>query len=57
VDTKAGTDAPAFKSWLTAIAERVAAASNEGGFLGFGGVAISDAEKATLEEVSGALRA
>lgn len=57
VDAKAGTDAPAFKMWLTGIAERVAAASKEGGFLGFGGVAISDAEKATLEEVSGALRA
>jgi hypothetical protein len=57
VDAEAGTDALAFKSWLTAIAERVAAASKEGGFLGFGGVAISDAEKATLEEVSGALKA
>jgi hypothetical protein len=57
VDAKAGPDAQAFKVWLIAIAERVAAASKEGGFLGFGGVAISDAEKATLEEVSRALRA
>jgi hypothetical protein len=57
VDAKAGSDAPAFKAWLTGIAERVAAASKEGGFLGFGGVAISDAERATLEAVSGALRA
>lgn len=57
VDAKAGTDAPAFKTWLTGIAERVAAASKEGGFLGFGGVAVSDAEKATLVEVSAALRA
>ena len=31
VDAKAGTDAPAFKTWLTGIAERVAAASKEGG--------------------------
>lgn len=57
VEAKAGTDAPAFKTWLTGIAERVASASKEGSFLGFGGVAVSDAEKATLEEISGALRA
>ena len=56
VDAKAGSDARAFKTWLTGIAERVAAASKEGGFLGFGGVAVSDAEKATLDEVSRALR-
>ncbi len=56
VDAKAGADAPAFKLWLNGIAERVAAASKEGGFLGFGGVAVSDAEKATLAEVSSALR-
>ena len=57
VEAKAGTDAPAFKTLLTGIAERVASASKEGSFLGFGGVAVSDAEKATLEEISGALRA
>lgn len=56
VDAKAGTDAAAFKGWLNGIAERVAAASKEGGFLGFGGVEVSDAEKATLAEVSSALR-
>jgi len=56
VDSRAGTDAQAFKMWLNGIAERVAAASKEGGFLGFGGVAVSDAEKATLAEVSGALK-
>jgi len=56
LDSKAGTDAQAFKIWLNGIAERVAAASKEGGFLGFGGVAVSDAEKATLTEVSGALK-
>lgn len=57
VDAKAGPEAPAFKAWLKGIAERVAAASKEGGFLGFGGVAVSDAEKATLDEVSRALKA
>lgn len=55
VDSKGGPDAQAFKIWLKGIAERVAAASKEGGFLGFGGVAVSDAEKATLTEVSSAL--
>lgn len=56
VETKAGPDAPAFKAWLSSIAGRVAEASKEGGTLGFGGVPVSDAEKATLAEVSKALR-
>jgi hypothetical protein len=56
IDAKAGPEAPAFKAWLKSIAERVAEASKEGGFLGFGGVAISDAERATLGEVAAALR-
>ena len=57
LDAKAGPDAAAFKTWLNGISERVANATKEGGFLGFGGVAVSDAEKATLQEVSTALRA
>lgn len=56
VDAKASSDAAAFKGWLKSIAERVAEASKEGGFLGFGGVAVSEAERATLGEVSAALR-
>jgi hypothetical protein len=56
VDTKASDDAPGFKNWLAQISERVANASSEGGFLGFGGVRVSDAEKATLEEISKALK-
>jgi hypothetical protein len=55
LDAKAPEDAVAFKAWLGAIAERVAEASKEGGFLGFGGVQVSDAEKATLAEIAGAL--
>jgi hypothetical protein len=35
----------------------VAAAAKEGGFLGIGGVAVSDAEKATLAEIQAALAA
>jgi hypothetical protein len=40
-------DAPAFKARLQAIAQRVAEAAKDGGFMGFGGVQVSDAEKAT----------
>jgi hypothetical protein len=56
VDAKAPEDAAAFKAWLGQISERVANAASEGGFMGFGGVQVSDAEKATLDEVSKALR-
>ena len=55
VDAKAPGDAVAFKTWLRHTSEAVADASTEGGFLGFGGVQVSDAEKATLAEISGAL--
>jgi len=55
VDAKAPGDAAAFKAWLNHISQRVAETSTEGGFLGFGGVRVSDAEKATLAEISGAL--
>jgi hypothetical protein len=55
LDAKAPEDAPAFKAWLLRIAERVAEASKEGGFLGFGGVQVSEAEKSTLAEISAAL--
>jgi hypothetical protein len=57
LDAKAGADAMAFKAWLKATAEKVAEASSEGGFLGFGGVKVSDAEKASIEDVARALRA
>jgi hypothetical protein len=57
VDSKAPEDAPAFKDWLQDIAQKAAEAAKEGGFLGFGGVAVSDAEKATLAEIAAALNA
>jgi membrane-bound lytic murein transglycosylase B len=47
---KAPGDASAFKAWLTDISRKVAEASSEGG-----GVQVSDAEKATLAEISKAL--
>ena len=55
VDAKAPADAQAYKDWLLHVSENVAEASKEGGFLGFGGVAVSDAEKATLAEIRTAL--
>jgi hypothetical protein len=55
IDQKAPGDAPGFKTWLHHIAEGAAEAASEGGFMGFGGVQVSDAEKATLGELSSAL--
>ena len=56
VDAKAPRDAAAFKGWLRQISQHVAEASTEGGFLGIGGVVVSDAEKATLADISAALK-
>lgn len=44
-----------FVAFLNDVADKTANASNEGGFLGFGGVALSDAEKKALGEIAGAL--
>src|SRR5215208_3889951 len=52
---KAPADATAYKAWLAQISQNVVEASNEAGFLGFGGVQVSDAEKATVAEISTAL--
>ncbi len=55
---KAPEDAPAFKQWLRQISQHTAEAAAEGGSLfGIGGVQVSDAEKATLTEISSALGA
>jgi len=56
VDGKAPDDAAAFKSWLRQISQHVAEAAKEGGLFGTGGTPISDKEKATLEEISSALK-
>jgi hypothetical protein len=56
--TKAPGDAAAFKQWLRQISQHTAEAATEGGSLfGIGGVQVSDAEKATLNEISSALGA
>ncbi len=56
LETKAPQDAKPVKEWLYHISEKVADADSEGGFLGFGGVQVTDKEKATLSEISGALK-
>jgi len=56
VDAKAPADAVAFKGWLRQISQHVAEAAPEGGFLGMGGVTVSDKEKATLKQISDALK-
>jgi hypothetical protein len=55
LNAKAPGDAAAFKTWLRTISQKVAEASSEGGFLGIGGVQVSDAEKATLADIAKAL--
>jgi hypothetical protein len=55
VDAKAPDEAAAFKTWLCEISQKVAEAAVEGSFLGFGGVRVSDAETATLRDISKAL--
>ena len=55
VAAKAPGDAAAFKAWLHNISQHVADAAREGGFLGIGGVLVSEAEKATLTEISDAI--
>jgi hypothetical protein len=55
IEGKAPDDAPGFKTWLQHIAAGAAEAANEGGFMGFGGVKVSDKERATLTELSTAL--
>jgi hypothetical protein len=55
LNAKAPDDAVAFKDFLRGISQKVAEASLEGGFLGLGGVRVSDAEKATLGDIAKAL--
>ena len=45
----------AYKTFVMTVAQAVAGAHKEGGFLGIGGTAISAAENAALDEISSAL--
>jgi len=55
LDAKAPQDAIAVKTWMREIGQRVAEAAPEGGWMGFGGVQVSEAEKATVSEIAKAL--
>ncbi len=50
-------EAGEYKAWALQIADKVAQASTEGGFLGIGGTRLSDAEKRLIEEIRSALAA
>jgi hypothetical protein len=52
---KGGPDAAPFKTWLAGVAKSVAEAAPEGGFLGFGGTKVSEAEKATVAQIAATL--
>ena len=55
LDNKGGADAVPFKTWLAGVAKAVAEAAPEGGFLGFGGTQVSEAEKASVAQIAAAL--
>ena len=57
VGQKAPADAPAYKAWLVACAEKTAQAAREGGFFGFGGVQVTPRETAALDRLRSALDA
>ena len=44
-----------YKHWAVSVGEKVANAAKEGGFLGFGGERVSQAEREVIERVSDAL--
>jgi hypothetical protein len=51
--TQAETDA--YKTFVMTVAQAVAGAHKEGGFLGIGGTAVSEAEEQALDEIAAAL--
>jgi len=56
VDSKASTEeAEDYKRFVLDLAERVARAHKEGGFLGVGGQEVSDSERAALDEIAAVL--
>ncbi len=52
---KAPEEADGYKRWVYKAAKNSAEAAKEGGFLGFGGVQVSEAETEALREIAGAL--
>jgi hypothetical protein len=48
-------EAKEYRQWAFSVAENVANAASEGGFLGFGGERVSDPEKQLIAKIRGAL--
>lgn len=55
--TATADEVDAYKTFVMTVAQAVAAAHKEGGFLGIGGTRISEAEDQALDEISSALGA
>lgn len=55
LDRKAPDESLAIRQWLHGVAVKVAEASKEGGFLGIGGVKVSEDEQRALDALAGAL--
>jgi hypothetical protein len=51
VESKSPGEAAAYKTWLASVATKVSQASKEGGFLGFGGTAVSTDEQEALKQL------
>ena len=48
-------DVAAYRAWISAVAEGVANAASSGGFLGFGGEKVSEAERSFMGEITQAM--
>lgn len=55
VESKAPGEAGAYREFVRATAQKVAETGKEGGFMGFGGEKVSDAERKTLADIDKAL--
>jgi hypothetical protein len=55
VEQKSPAEAQDYKRWLLSMAHSTAAASKEGGFLGFGGTVVSETETAAVRDLALAL--
>jgi hypothetical protein len=49
--------AGAFRAFILDVAQKTAEASREGGFLGFGGEKVSEAERKALDQIAAVLKA
>jgi hypothetical protein len=52
---KAPAEVGAYRGWILGIADKVANAAEEGGFLGFGGVRVSEEEQKMIAAITSAL--